>query len=130
MKALFISFMVLLGLAGCAANTAGVQIDGQKKSVFFNDSSLESNLKVEKIMTTYVDGHAKGIVQLSSTSRSDQAVLYRFYWYDNTGLEVNTQPGPWRKKIIRGFEPVEFSEVSVRPTGTQFRVQIRQAQDD
>jgi uncharacterized protein YcfL len=54
---------------------------------------------------------------------------YRFYWYDNEGLEVNTQPGPWKQIIVRGEETVSLSEVSVNPNGTQFRVQIRASND-
>ncbi|WP_029800929.1 DUF1425 domain-containing protein, partial [Vibrio parahaemolyticus] len=40
------------------------------------------------------------------------------------------KPGPWRKMIVRGFESVTLSEVTVNPNGTHFRVQIREAQDD
>ncbi|MGR5320385.1 YcfL family protein [Vibrio alfacsensis] len=130
MKAWIISLAVIIGLVGCADNTAGIRIDGQIQNVFFNNNVLGSRLLVDNIITTYVDDRPRGVVQLSSNYKADQHILYRFYWYDNNGLEVNTKPGPWRKMIVRGYEQVTLSEVTVNPNGTQFRVQIREAQDN
>ncbi len=130
MKAWFMSAAVILGLVGCADNTAGIRIDGQTQQVFFHDNVLGSRLLVESIRTVYIDGRARGVVQLNSNYQGDQHILYRFYWYDNSGLEVNTKPGSWRNVIVRGFEPITLSEVTVNPNGTQFRVQIREAQDN
>ncbi len=130
MRVWLIGFAMMLGLAGCASNTAGIRIDGQTQQVFFNDNVLSSRLLVDSIRTTYIDDRARGVVQLSSNYQGDQHILYRFYWYDNNGLEVNDQPGPWRKVIVRGFEPITLSEVTVNPNGTRFRVQIREAQDN
>ena len=129
MKSLWLSVAVILGLAGCADNTAGIRIDGQTQQVFFHDNVLGSRLLVDNIITDNADGRARGIVQLSSHYQGDQPILYRFYWYDSNGLEVNTKPGPWKRAIVRGFESISLSEVTVNPNGTQFRVQIREAQD-
>ncbi len=116
-------------LTGCSSsNTAGLRIDGQTQKVMFQDNVLNSRLKVDNIETKTVDGHARGIVSLSSQYKADQTILYRFYWYDDDGLEVNSNQAPWKMKIIRGFETLGISEVSVNPNGTQFRVQIRQAE--
>ncbi len=130
MRVWFISLVMFMSLAGCAANTAGIRIDGQAQQVFFSDNVLGSRLLVDNITTTYVDDRPRGVVQLNSNYPSDQHILYRFYWYDNNGLEVNTKPGPWRKMIVRGFESVTLSEVTVNPNGTRYRLQIRQAQDN
>ena len=130
MRSWLIGLALIVGLAGCADNTAGIRIDGQTQQIFFNDNVLGSRLLVDKITTTYVDDRPRGVVQLHSHYQGDQHILYRFYWYDNNGLEVNTKPGPWRKAIVRGFESVTLSEVTVNPNGTRFRVQIREAQDN
>ncbi len=130
MRVWLIGLAMIAGLAGCAQNTAGIRIDGQTQKVFFNDNVLGSRLLVDSIRTTYVDDRVRGVVQLNSNYQGDQHILYRFYWYDNNGLEVNGKPGPWRKVIVRGFEPVTLSEVTVNPNGTRFRVQIREAQDN
>ncbi|BCN24662.1 YcfL family protein [Vibrio alfacsensis] len=130
MRAWLIGFAMMIGLVGCADNTAGIRIDGQTQNVFFGDNVLGSRLLIDEIRTTYVEDRPRGVVQLTSNYKGDQHILYRFYWYDNSGLEVNTKPGPWRQMTVRGFEQVTLSEVTVNPNGTQFRVQIREAQDD
>ncbi len=72
------------------------------------------------------DGHSRGVVRLTSEYKGDQHIQYRFYWYDQKGLEVNNKPSAWRKVIIRGFETMSISEVAVNPKATQYRIQIRQ----
>tara|TARA_Y100001956_G_scaffold81962_1_gene101170 strand:- start:6436 stop:6825 length:390 start_codon:yes stop_codon:yes gene_type:complete len=126
MRKWFIAAIAALMLAGCANNTAGLRIDGASQTVLFGDNVLAGRLKVEDISTAQVDGRARGVVRLASQFQGDQAIQYRFYWYDDEGLEVNTKLGPWRQAIVRGMESIAISEVSLNPNGTQFRVQIRE----
>lgn len=126
MKKWLISAVMALTLLGCADNTAGLRIDGASQTVLFGDNVLAGRLTIEDIATTQVDGRARGVVKLVSQYSGDQYVQYRFYWYDEQGLEVNSKQGPWRQAVIRGTEEISISEVSVNPNGTQFRVQIRQ----
>ncbi|MCZ4293677.1 YcfL family protein [Vibrio sinaloensis] len=126
MKKWLISAVMALTLLGCAENTAGLRIDGASQTVLFGDNVLAGRLTIDDISTTQVDGRARGVVRLISQYSGDQYVQYRFYWYDDQGLEVNNKQGPWRQAVIRGTEEISISEVSVNPNGTQFRVQIRQ----
>ncbi|EIU7059052.1 YcfL family protein [Vibrio vulnificus] len=129
MRAWIISALVLLGLAGCAENTAGMRVDGETQHVFFHDNVLGGRLLVDDIATTQVDDRARAVVRLTSNFKGDQNILYRFAWYDDNGLEVNTKPGPWRQAIVRGFESITLSEVTVNPNGTKYRLQIRAANE-
>ncbi|MBY8084516.1 YcfL family protein [Vibrio fluvialis] len=129
MKKWFICLLSALALMGCADNTAGLRVDGSTQRVLIGDNVLAGRLSVEDIATSAFDGHTRGVVRLLSQYSGDQHLQYRFYWYDNEGLEVNTQPGPWKQIIVRGEETVSLSEVSVNPNGTQFRVQIRASND-
>ncbi|WP_295902853.1 YcfL family protein [uncultured Vibrio sp.] len=119
---LFAAFVV----AGCAENTAGLRVDGATQNVIFGDNVLGSRLSIDDIATTEVDGRARGVVRVTSQYTGDQHIQYRFYWYDDEGLEVNTKLSPWRKAIVRGYESIALSEVSINPNGTQFRIQIRE----
>lgn len=129
MKKFVLVILSMFAVAACSTNTSGLRIDGDSQKVLFADSSMSRSLSVDDITTTSVDGHAQGIVSLTSNISSDLDLLYRFYWYDNQGLEVNTQVGNWRRLIIRGAETRTISEVSVNPSATQFRVQIRRNND-
>lgn len=126
MKKWLIAALAATALIGCADNTAGLRVDGETHKVLFGDNVLAGNLKIEDIATTEVEGHARGVVRMTNQSKGDLNVLYRFYWYDENGLEVNTKLSPWRQSILRGTETVALSEVSVNPNGKHFRLQIRE----
>ncbi|EGR1020892.1 YcfL family protein [Vibrio cholerae] len=127
MRTWLLAVLTALLLVGCSANTAGLRVYGASQQVLFNDSALSKSLSIEDISTTAVDGHTRGVVRLQSNQKSDVHVQYRFYWYDNDGLEVNTKLSPWKTIILRGMETVSLTEVSVNPNGKQFRVQIRES---
>ncbi|WP_047046411.1 YcfL family protein [Vibrio mexicanus] len=126
MKKWWMAFAACIALVGCAENTSGLRIDGGTQNVWFADNVLASRLIIDDIATTEVDGYARGVVRLTSNYNGDQNVQYRFYWYDEEGLEVNTKLAPWKPAIIRGHESIAISEVSVNPNGKNFRVQIRE----
>ncbi|MGD8170156.1 YcfL family protein [Vibrio sp. TRT 21S02] len=129
MKKWLLAAVAALIMSGCTQNTAGLHIDGASQTVLFGDNVLSSRLEVADISTSEVDGRARGIVRLASQYKGDQVIQYRFYWYDEQGLEVNTQLAPWRQLIVRGMETVAISEVTVNPNGKQFRVQIREGEE-
>ncbi|MDV7103042.1 YcfL family protein [Vibrio sp. TH_r3] len=127
MKKLAVVLIMAMALIGCSKNSAGLSIDGQSQNVMFGDAVLGGRLLVDNIATKDAEGHARGIVTLTSQYTGDQYIQYRFYWYDDDGLEVNTKQAAWKQKIVRGFETLSISEVSINPNGKQFRVQIREA---
>ncbi len=129
MKKILLVILSMFAIVACSSNTSGLRIDGHSQKVLFGDSSMSRTLSVDDISTLQVDGHARGVVSLTSNISSDLDLLYRFYWYDAQGLEVNTQVGNWKRLIIRGKETRSISEVSVNPAATQFRVQIRRNND-
>ena len=127
MKKIAFALLMAAALVGCANNTSGLRVDGKSQNVMFGDNVLGGRLLIENIATAEVDGHARGVITLTSQYKADQNIQYRFYWYDNEGLEVNSKQSAWKQKIVRGFETLSISEVSINPNGKQFRVQIRQA---
>ncbi|WP_236009464.1 YcfL family protein [Vibrio ulleungensis] len=128
-KKMWLGVVASLLLVACSNNstTAGLRIDGESQTVIFGDNVMGSRLLIDNIATLPIDDRVRGIVQLSSAYKGDQHIQYRFYWYDDNGLEVNPRPSAWKQTVIRGFESRTLSEVSVHPNGTQFRIQIRPA---
>ncbi|WP_261817103.1 YcfL family protein [Vibrio gallicus] len=127
MKKWIFVLIAILSVAGCATNTAGLRVDGKSQKVLFGDNVLGSRLLIDDISTVEKDGRTRGIVTVSSNYKADLRIQYRFYWYDDNGLEVNTKPSAWRQDVVRGFETRTLSEISINPEGTQFRVQVREA---
>jgi len=127
MKKVGIALVLAMALIGCSKNTAGLRVDGYSQNVMFGDNVLGARLSIENIATADVNGHARGVVTLGSQYTGDQHIQYRFYWYDDDGLEVNLKQAAWKQTVVRGFETLSISEVSINPNGKQFRVQIREA---
>ncbi|USD66195.1 DUF1425 domain-containing protein [Vibrio sp. SCSIO 43136] len=126
MKKIWLAVMAAVILAGCASAPSTLSVDGASQRVLFNDNGLSSKIDIEQIDSEEVNDHVRGGLLLTSKISNDQTIEYRFYWYNDNGLEVS-KPAPWKRKIIRGYETTSISEVSVNPNGTQYRVQIREA---
>jgi uncharacterized protein YcfL len=130
MKKWLLSLGVLLVLAGCAQpKTSGIKVEGQTQTVLFGDERMGKEISIEDISTIDTNGHARAVVKLANTTSTDKTLQYRFYWYDEQGLEVNTKQAPWKRLILRGDETISISEVSVNPNAKDFRLQMRAAND-
>lgn len=119
--------LVVLVLVGCSnTQTAGLTVESEYQRILYGDKVLASELEVKDISTAEVNDHTRGVVRVKNKTTSDQHIQYRFYWYDQQGLDVNARPGPWRQAIIRGMDETSLSEVAVAPNAVNFRVQIRE----
>ncbi|MBD1576805.1 MULTISPECIES: YcfL family protein [Vibrio] len=126
MKKWMIACFAVIALAGCSSNnTSGLRIDSSSQQVLYGDSELDSRLSIKDISTKNLNGNTRGVVQVESKYKGDQQLQYRFYWYDEDGIEVNAKQGAWRQFILRGSESISLSEVSVNPNAKEFRIQIR-----
>ena len=125
-KIKWLVLLTVLLMVGCAKMTSGLRIEGETQRVLIGDKVLASRLEVMDISTTQVNDHARGVVRLLSHHKAEQQLQYRFYWYDDAGLDVSAQLAPWKLFIIQGNEEVALSEVAVNPKATQFRIQIRE----
>lgn len=126
MKKWLVAGLGVVALAGCSSsNTAGLRIDSASQQVLYSDSALDETLSIKNIDTQENNGNTRGLVKIINNSQDTQNLQYRFYWYDDQGLEVNAKQGAWRQFILRGYESMTLSEVSVNPNATDFRIQIR-----
>ncbi|MFH0256965.1 YcfL family protein [Vibrio rumoiensis] len=126
MKKWLVAGLGVVALAGCSSsNTAGLRIDSASQQVLYSDSALDDDLSINSIDTQENNGNTRGLVKITNNSQDTQTLQYRFYWYDDQGLEVNAKQGAWRQFVLRGYESITLSEVSVNPNATDFRIQIR-----
>lgn len=126
MKKWLVAGLGVVALAGCSSsNTAGLRIDSASQQVLYSDSALDDDLTIDNIDTQDNNGNTRGLVKITNNAQDTQNLQYRFYWYDDQGLEVNAKQGAWRQFILRGYESMTLNEVSVNPNATDFRIQIR-----
>jgi len=126
MKVLFVLLMSSLVLAGCSTTrNSGLSVDSEYQRVLFGDSAMSSYLRVDDISTQVINDHTRGVVRLESLENANRTIEYRFSWYDDNGLEVNTKPSAWKQVIIGGRDMVSLSQVSISSKGKNFRLQVR-----
>jgi uncharacterized protein YcfL len=127
MKIWLSGFIAVMLLVGCSnSQNVGLTVDGEFQHVVMGNSLLANTISVEDISTVEANGHARGVVRIKNNSSSSYDIQYRFYWYDEQGLEVNLNPSAWKHEVIYGGDETSLSEVSVSPNGKEFRVQIRE----
>ncbi len=126
----FTALLLSIALMGCSSsNTAGISVESKNQQVLFGDNVLGARLVINNAGSSDTNGILKGVVSMTSTYTGDQHLQYRFYWYDKQGLEVNGSDTPWRQFIVRGLDSMSIQGVAIDPNATQFRVQIRSADD-
>ncbi|MDP5255126.1 MULTISPECIES: YcfL family protein [unclassified Vibrio] len=121
-----VALVGLIALSGCVNHsTEGIKVDGSQQQVIFTDSELAQNLKVLKLQSVNDQERHLAKVYLHNTFSKTLTLNYRFYWYDDKGLEVSQRLSPWQQQRIDSNEVVVISDTSPTIQGTQFRVQIK-----
>lgn len=113
-------------LLGCSnPNGRGLTVESDFQQVLIGEGDVARNISVKDILSQEVNGHTRAAVVVKNEGSFDLAVQYRFYWYDDYGLEVSAQESPWKRKLLRAGETATLSEVSLSPKGREYRIQLR-----
>ena len=105
--------MVLLLMVGCAKQSAGISIDSSNQNVVLSDLLLSNELKLGNAKSKKEDGRLTASVLVTNTTTNTQYLQYRFYWYDELGLELNSDQAPWQQFILYGGDAKAVQGVAV-----------------
>ena len=125
MRLFFLVIALLSMMAGCAKNTAGISIDSSSQNVVLSDAKLAEKLDLGNAKTKKVNDRLLAEVKLTNKTTDTQNLQYRFYWYDDLGLELNVDESPWQLLVLYGGESKSVQGVAVSPSAENFRVSIR-----
>ncbi|NLS13052.1 YcfL family protein [Vibrio sp. SM6] len=123
-------WLLLVSLLGCASNpdeTATLAIDQGDRSVFFVDSMLAARFELVSETQHQVRNRTQASVVLKNRFNTPVELEYRFYWYDDQGLEV-VEPSPWQTTLVLSEESITLSAIAPVVQASQFRVKIKDAQ--
>lgn len=126
----------LLGLAGCST-TAGVETTGKmswdeqgartlEKNVVFNNSGLKGDIQIVDVKSAMAGDIMRAQATLRSKDRDTLPFQYRFEWYDNNGMEINSGSGSWKPLILYGRESKTVQGVAPDPRAKEFKLKIRE----
>ncbi len=128
MRISVILFSAAIVLSGCAQNTSGISIDSSNQNVVLGNEVLGKSLEFGNAKTSEVNERLLAQVMVTNKSSESQNLQYRFNWYDEQGLEVDSGKSPWRQFIVYGNDSVTLQGVALNPNAKNFRVSLRNVQ--
>lgn len=120
----------ILFLSACAANNTGISMDSANEHVVLSNAELATILSFGNSRVISLPEGLQGEVTVINNHETDQALQYRFNWYDLQGLEVDNMALPWRYLLIRGKDSVKLKDIPQNTADNRavhFRVSIKQA---
>lgn len=95
------------------------------------DSELAEIAKVVSVrQATVSDNLLKVEVDLYNSDTDTRRVNYKFEWFDQAGMQVDTPLSTWQHKILLAKETITFSAVAPTPKAKDFRLKLQISQGD
>ncbi len=118
------AIILTLSLSACAPKTGGVKLSSDGNSQIDN-SRVASSVSVVNNQMRQVGTLLQGSATLISDSSKDQALQYRFTWYDLQGFVVDGDSMAWTPIIIHGKQSKQVQSVAPNSTAHRFEVYVR-----
>ncbi|MFD1803167.1 YcfL family protein [Mixta tenebrionis] len=104
MRALFASLPLALLLTACSSDKPMIDTS---QSLIMESSVLSAGILTSKPVLTEKAGQQRAVSLLENQQSRPVTVHYRFYWYDDKGLEIQPFEAP-RTVVVPGNQRVEI----------------------
>ena len=126
MKHIITLFLALI-ITGCSSDHAGISIENSNQNVVIGNSVLARSLVFKEARITKVNGLMQASVEAINKVNTDLNLQYRFYWYDDQGLEISGSSAPWHSFDLAGNGEVILQGVADKAEATQSHIYVRRA---
>jgi uncharacterized protein YcfL len=125
----------ILFLAGCAAENVNTYENAQSQANpnyvadkrVITDNTLAGKLRVASINQATVSGNLLKIqATVENLSNSQRTFNYKFEWFDQDGMALNTANETWKSLPLQGRETTTISTVAVTPRAVDFKLKFRE----
>ena len=114
------------GIEGKAKAITSPSGDTQlSKFVVVNNPKLARGLQIVDMQQSYAGDLLKAQVTLVSKYSKTLNVQYKFSWFNEQGIEINPDGGPWTPLVLYGNETKSLQGVAPNPSAKEFKIQIR-----
>ena len=91
------------------------------------DNTLAGTVRVVSINQATVSGNLLKIQATIENLRSSQrTVNYKFEWFDQDGMAVNSPNETWKSLPLQGRETTTISTVAISPKAVDFKLKFRE----
>ncbi|QHM70644.1 YcfL family protein [Mixta intestinalis] len=104
MRALFASLPLVLLLTACSSDKPMIDTS---QSLIMESSVLSAGILTSKPTLSEKAGQQRAVSLLENQQSKPVTVHYRFYWYDDKGLEIQPFEAP-RTVVVPGNQRVEI----------------------
>lgn len=121
------ALLLALMITGCSSVHTGISIENSNQNVVIGNAVLARSLVFKEANITKVNGLMKASVEAVNKVNTDLNLQYRFYWYDEQGLEISGSDAPWHSFALAGNDKVILQGVADKAEATQYRIYVRRA---
>ncbi|MBP2170970.1 uncharacterized protein YcfL [Erwinia toletana] len=120
MRALFTGIAVLLALSACNSKPPKINTS---QSLVMESSVLSAGITTDEPTIGERDGQQRAASVLDNQQEKPVEVNYRFYWYDDKGLEIQPFERP-RKVVVPAHAKVEIASQLGNLTASKVRLYL------
>ena len=129
---LLIAALAAIGLTACdSVNTterldpvASPDIVIDKRVI--TDGELERVARVRSVRQATVSGNILKVdVDVTNTHGHSRIINYKFEWFDDHGMSVNTPLSTWQPRVLQGGETITLTGVAPTPQAKDFRLKLQ-----
>lgn len=119
MRIIVLGVMLAL-LSGCASDRTTIDTS---QSLVMESSVLSAGILTGEPVISEHEGQQRGASQLYNQQEKPVTLYYRFYWYDDKGLEILPFEAP-RKITVAPHSSVEISSQTGNLTASKVRLYL------
>lgn len=121
-------------LGGCANNVNSYENAESRATPNYvadkrviTDNTLAGTVRVVSINTAPVSGNLLKVqATVENLKSSQRTVNYKFEWFDQDGMAVNSPNETWKSLPLQGRESTTISTVAVSPKAVDFKLKFRE----
>lgn len=116
----WLSGLLLLTLVGCSSDKPMINTS---QSLVMESAVLSAGIITDEPALTSRDGQQRAASVLQNLRETPVTVHYRFYWYDDKGLEIEPQE-PTQTQTVPAHGSVEVASQMGNPTASKVRLYL------
>lgn len=120
MRASLTAFIILVALTGCSSERMTINTS---QSLVMESSVLSAGIIASEPTIDEVDGQQRAVSDLVNEQEKPVRIFYRFYWYDDRGLEILPYEKP-RELTVNARGKAKISSQTGNLTASKVRLYL------